>query len=524
MNKSILLIKAQLKNLFHKSRKKSMNEGIAPLLITAGAVIYISVMYTNMFLEILPDEIGYYVLYLMTGCCVALLIIMGVTTSQGMLFGFKDFDFLSALPITKRDIVISKISTFLIYEYLYAAGMMLPCILIYGVRFHASALFYLFSILGTIAMPLIPIAIASLIGLLVKGLSSKSRHKSMMSIAMTFVFLIIVFMISFGMGSKSEAQNIQALSSTAELLHTWLPSVAWYIDAAINENALLFLLAAAINIGVMALFIWLMSPVILKVGAAGDQGYHVKNFRLKRSEKRSVQKALFQKEASGYFGSPAYVGNTLLPAAMMLIAVVYVVFNRSAMQAVMELGLPMDVIWLLIIVCFGLMVHSCTTTGVSISLEGNKFWILQTLPLNAKDIFKAKLFFSMTVQLVPTIIGMVIVHIALGISLLYLVIGIVYLIAVALFSSLFGLCINLRFPKLQFDREIIVIKQSASSMITIFANLGIGLAILFISINLVTPFSSIGTAAFLLAAYILSDLVMIYDLNHRGLKRFLALN
>ena len=61
-------------------------------------------------------------------------------------------------------------------------------------------------------------------------------------------------------------------------------------------------------------------------------------------------------------------------------------------------------------------------------------------------------------------------------------------------------------------------------MITIFANLGIGLAILFISINLVTPFSSIGTAAFLLAAYILSDLVMIYDLNHRGLKRFLALN
>ena len=42
----------------------------------------------------------------------------------------------------------------------------------------------------------------------------------------------------------------------------------------------------------------------------------------------------------------------------------------------------------------------------------------------------------------------------------------------ALCSGLFGLIVNLHFPRFDYDREIVVVKQSLSTMITVFTGMG----------------------------------------------------
>ncbi len=524
MNKTLLLIKTQLKNLFFGGRTRNNVQSFLPMVLSFGVMVYLAVIYTNMFMDILPVESHSSIVYLMTGGCAAFLLVMGVTASMGMLFGFKDFDFLCALPITKDQLVTSKISTFLIYEYLYAICFMVPMLITYGMKSTVSVSFYVMGFLGLLVLPLVPVVIACLVGLVIRALSSKSKHQNYMSTVLTFVLLLAVFAASFSMGSRTDEQNVKVLTGIAGGIKSFIPTASWYAEAVLTGNWTKLLIMIAVSLAALILFIKLMSPLILKIGAIGNQGYHDANFKLTKSESKSKSAihALFDKELRSYFGNASYVSNTLFPSLIMLIGIIYIAFTKTILIDFLKDGVPMDTIAAFLIVGMGLMVHSSTTTGVSISLEGKKLWILQTLPLKISDIFKAKLYMSLLVDLIPALLSLVLVQIALEVSPLYILIGIIYLFLVALFGGLFGLCINLRFPKLDWDREIIVIKQSASSMITVFSGLILGVAMcaLFAWLTTAMNMDYKLCLALFTVLYIIADLIMYFDLKHGGEKRF----
>ncbi|NCB33161.1 MAG: hypothetical protein EOM64_04670 [Erysipelotrichia bacterium] len=524
MNKTLLLIRIQLKNLFFSGKAKNKIQSLLPMAISFGVMVYLALFYTNLALDSLPAEYRHYIIFLMTGGCAAFLLIMGVTVSMGMLFGFKDFDFLSALPISKDQMITSKISTFLIYEYLYAFCFMVPMLICYGIKCSVSVSFYIIAFLGLTVLPLVPIVAACLIGLVIKSLSSRAKHQNYMSTILTFFLLLAVFIVSFSMNSQTDAQNMQTVVTIGSVMKTVIPTAGWYSEAVLNENWSALLTVFAVSLVSLLLFIKIMSPIILKIGAVGNQGYHVSNFKLKRNESKSksVINALLDKELRSYFGNAAYVGNTLFPSLIMLIGIIYAAFTKSILSDFLNEGLSMDLIAGFLIVATGLMVHSSATTGVTISLEGQKLWILQTLPLKVSDIFKAKLFMSIAVDLIPAVLSLILVQIALQVSPLFIPVGIIYLFLVALFGGLFGLSINLRFPKLDWDREIIVIKQSASSMITVFGGmiLGVAMGALFVSLTIWQNMDYRLCIALFAICYLAADLIMIYDLKHNGEKRF----
>ena len=63
-------------------------------------------------------------------------------------------------------------------------------------------------------------------------------------------------------------------------------------------------------------------------------------------------------------------------------------------------------------------------------------------------------------------------------SLLTVVLLLTLTLLAILCSGLFGLIINLHFPRFDFDREIVVVKQSLSTMITVLAGMGASFLIL----------------------------------------------
>jgi ABC-2 type transport system permease protein len=99
-------------------------------------------------------------------------------------------------------------------------------------------------------------------------------------------------------------------------------------------------------------------------------------------------------------------------------------------------------------------------------------------------------------------------------------IAIVYFICVSLFVSMIGLVLNILFPKLDFDREIVVIKQSMSSFLGIMINLIIGISVLFLTIKFSYLTSAYTTMLIIIMFYLTSSLIMYVWLSTEGVKKF----
>lgn len=111
------------------------------------------------------------------------------------------------------------------------------------------------------------------------------------------------------------------------------------------------------------------------------------------------------------------------------------------------------------------------TTCVSLSLEGQNLWLVQSLPITKRTLVKGKMLFDilliMPFALVCSTIFIFVLHIKLLLALEYLLFAIVSV----LFSTVLGIWINFHFPNFTWQNEVEVIKQSASSMIGIFSGI-----------------------------------------------------
>ncbi len=83
-----------------------------------------------------------------------------------------------------------------------------------------------------------------------------------------------------------------------------------------------------------------------------------------------------------------------------------------------------------------------------------------------------------------------------------------------------GLVLNILFPKLDFDREIVVIKQSMSSFLGIMINLIIGISVLFLTIKFSYLTSAYTTMLIIIMFYLTSSLIMYVWLSTEGVKKF----
>ena len=105
------------------------------------------------------------------------------------------------------------------------------------------------------------------------------------------------------------------------------------------------------------------------------------------------------------------------------------------------------------------------TTCVSVSLEGKQWWIMSSLPLSTENILSAKIIMNLILVLPFYLVSEVLLILALHPGLPELVwLALIPAVSV-IFSSVFGLAVNLRFPVFTWESEVSVVKQSASSLV-----------------------------------------------------------
>ena len=112
------------------------------------------------------------------------------------------------------------------------------------------------------------------------------------------------------------------------------------------------------------------------------------------------------------------------------------------------------------------------TTSASVSIEGKNWWIVKSLPVKSSDILKAKLCFQLALYMPFYLLSEVFLLFSVRTGIInrlwILLIPLVYIV----FSAVWGLFLNLKFPKFTWETETEVVKQSASvgiSILGIFA-------------------------------------------------------
>lgn len=108
----------------------------------------------------------------------------------------------------------------------------------------------------------------------------------------------------------------------------------------------------------------------------------------------------------------------------------------------------------------------------SISLEGKSLWILQMLSVDPRRIFRAKIIMQLILTGVPLCLCIVCIVVVYHFDLLQLLMLVLFEGSYVLFMTLLGLFLGVKMPILTWTNEIVVIKQVASVVITLFGGFG----------------------------------------------------
>lgn len=527
------ILKVQLLGIFSSQTKigKKKSMGIFLLGLIFVSIIYCSSLYSFMIYTGLPSGQKFFMLYIMFGVAFILLFVFSISMAQGQLFEFKDFELLMTLPISRMTILVAKILSFYIILFMYELFFIGPVIMIYGVMEKMGLMYYLYAGVGSIFFVLTPITIASVLALIVRKISGTGKYRNLITNVVTFIFFIGIFIGSFSISSNPNmVVSAESLYLILDYLRTFATPAYYFAQACLNSNFIDLCLYIGASVVIFIAFILIFNKMFIKTNSNVTIGYKVKNFKLEEKKVQSQFITLYLKEIKKVLSNFMYIMNMTIGQIMMIGFGIYFVFfaNDSVAQfitLVQSLGIDVhDILFGLVLVAICLCGHMSATSSVSISLEGKHLWILQTAPIKTVDIFLSKILVNVTFIIFTSLISLILMGIAFNFNLFYVLLGCLVIIGLSFFVGLFGLIANVNYPKLEFDREIVVIKQSASSFIAIIGGIIIALIICACYAYVVNSNTPIIIFVLgLLAFYFISDIFMWIYLKTTGIKKFLEI-
>lgn len=468
-----ILTKAQLGNFFNLNvirhskdkKKKAGMIGLAAVWVLVIAMVwfYIGLLaygYAQIGLgEIIP-------MYLVAISGIVILM-FGILKAGSIIFQKNSYEMLCSLPLSQTAIVVSRFLSMYLGNFLMAVVVMLPGMAVYGYLLRPGISFYLIGMVGTVFIPLLPMTLATLIGALVTAIASRMKRKSLVTTVLTLAFVGLIMLLSSWLTSVEEEMTIAMILNLANFMTNLIgrlyPPAVWLGKAMVSGDLGQF----GLFLGVSILLFLIMAAAVSRNFSKICQGlfstYAKHDYQMTELKSDSVLGALYKKEVKRYFASSIYVTNTIIGPIMML-ALAIAVFVAGEDTIRMYFPFMEDVTGLLPFV-MGAVAAMCTTTCVSISIEGKEWWLIKSLPVSTKAILDSKLLLNATLNVPCYVAAEIFLILALkpvGLDLVWLLVLPVLFMA---FSAVFGITINLLFPNFEWKNETEVVKQGVSVLL-----------------------------------------------------------
>lgn len=488
----------------------------------------------------------------------SVIISWGLAISSLIIFIFGIFHILSTfyfandvenflpLPVKPREIVGAKFFTVVLYEYLLVGFVFLPILVYYGIQQKAGILFYLYGLIITVFLPIVPLVLAAFLVMLVMRVTNLGRYREMLKIGGGLLSFALGVSINFFLQRfdtitpEMLQQMILDDRNALSMLQTRLfPSVQWALKSLINfeiasglTNLLIFAALSAAAFLVLLFFAELTYfKGVIGISESGSRRHRIKADQVGGLVKqRTPILSYLLLEMKILIRTPIYFLNCVVINfvwPLFLIMGLFFSSNEAEVGFVERLGTLSGILQEPEIagIVFGVVLGiaailggSNGITATAISREGQQLYVKHYIPMRYQEQLIAKLLsgvvFSYAGFLLMVIPAAVLIKAPVYFTILVLAASFVAM----LLTGMMGLMIDLLNPKLDWDTEQMAVKQNMNLLYNMLASMVIGFGL--IALTFMLRLEIAAAAVLFSGIVILGCAGMYYLMKTYGTVRF----
>ena len=519
LKKQLLELGAAFVRSSKTGKRRSRAGAFGYALLFAVLMLLVMLSFGSMALPLavtlVPQGLDWLYFVLMELSALTVSVLASAFTSYGHLFRCRDNQQLLALPIPPGAIFAVRSGGVYLTGLIYLLLAWVPSVVCYALAAPRPGEALLAALPVALALAGVSMVLVVLLGWAVALLNRRARHKSLVTIVGTLLFLAVYYAVFQWVGNSVEALAVDAVQAGAAAGRAAAPLRLLGLAAVGNVPALLLFLALAAACMALCGNLRLLT---LEPGRAKVE------YRAKTQKKQPPRRALLRRELLHLGACPMWLLNCALSSLLLPVLGAAALWKAADLRA-FTAAYPPESLPMLVCGMVCTIAAMNFITAPSVSLEGGTLWLLQSLPVAPQQVLRVKV----ELQLLLTLPGawfcagcaMAALRIPAGQGLLVLAV----LAAFVWLTAQMGLALGLCLPNLHWVSEAAVVKQSAASMLAMFGGWLLAGGVLFLPLTLldyaVPPLAAQGAC---LAALLGLDLLLHRWLCTCGAARFAALH
>lgn len=397
------------------------------------------------------------------------------------LYFSNDTQWMAYLPVRSHAVMGAKLMEVWFWEELFAAAVLLPVGVLYGMHLGGGVLYYVRLAAITLLAPTLPLCVVTFLTTLLARFSSLAKHKE--AVAMVFsIFVFVAVMaaensllpkIPEDAGAMYFVQLMLDNEGVLTMLTSAFPPVLWAVHG-LQGSWGEWLLYAGCCLGAVAITLALLGGGYLNICLR--QGEHsTRKRRAKVTEsayrQRTPMVALFHREWAAVVKSPTIAFNSLYSIFMFpLILVMMFVGSSTSGEGIDLLSELRELTGFLhpldgALICaaaVGFTSFMNPAVSTAVTREGKRLDISRMLPVSPRAQMTAKLMVGMLIDLLGVVVGTVILLVLLPNMWVSIAMGAVLALLLCFASSAMSLTLDAVRPNLHWTNETQAIKQGAN--------------------------------------------------------------
>ncbi len=268
-NRYLLLLKMQLYNLLginrilhsHSKKEKQRSMALGGILVIGLMIAYntiISISLASMgTVNVLPT--------ISALVCSVITLILTFLKSSGVLIGLRDYDMVMSLPVKNPEVVLSRLTMVYLKNLLISVIVVLPSVVIFGINSEVGISGNTMFLLSFLFLPVIPMIVSLGLGVLISAVSSRSKHKNILSLVLSTLIVLLIVAASAKAQSmdSDEILNIGImLSNMANKLYALVGLISKAVE---QQNWLYFLAFVGMSVLISAIFVGIVAHFYQKM-------------------------------------------------------------------------------------------------------------------------------------------------------------------------------------------------------------------------------------------------------------------
>lgn len=412
--------------------------------------------------------------------------------SNGLLFGYKDYDFIMSLPVKKTVVIASRVGAMYSMEIFWALITMLPLYLGYFSTAEITPLRLLMVPISILLAPNLATSVTILLAWALTALGAKLHFKNFNTViggivGMAIAMLYIVGVTWFSGTMSHDGESVEYLATHYnEIIYGMANTVGTvYVPSLLvanvfaQGNVLSLFIFIALSVGSPALIIALLAKFNDRVNASVVTQTANKKFATSQisTKKNGIFRAMVLKEFRTLFGYPTYffqLGFGVIICVILALVVAFFGVDGFIASVVENDINAARMIRPVAHMIFGFMstyficmfVAASCSSAVAFSVEGHSNWLMATMPVTARQVFGSKVAANMLYVLVGLLLtnGILLIsgNIALGTAARNFIVPLCF----CFFATNLGMAIDVRRPNFDWTNITEITKRSIAAMVS----------------------------------------------------------